>query len=104
MDNSKQREQQTANEESYEVVITGLEQQDRSGEGKCLLGPLLLKGQRSVHGQSWRLRVSVGLGLAVLLAVCKMFSSSLGEHFRASFFPRSPRRSKAQVYRVMVTC
>src|SRR2546425_7233713 len=34
----------------------------------------------------------------------QMFSSSLSEHFRASFFPRSPRRSKAHVYRVMVTC
>src|SRR5947199_9638516 len=100
MDNSKQREQQTANEEGYEVVITGLEQQDRRREGKCLL----LKGQRSVHRQSWRLRFAVGLGLAVLLTVSQMFSSSLGEPFRASFFPRSPRRSKAHVSRGMVPC
>src|SRR6266705_1343147 len=33
-----------------------------------------------------------------------MFSSSLSEHFRASFFPRSPRRSKAHIYQVIVTC
>ncbi len=104
MDASEQCEQQAANEEGYEAVITGLEQQDRSREGKCLLGPLLLKGQRSGHGQSWRLRVSVGLGLAVLLTVSQMFSSSRSRHLRTSFFPRSPRRSKAHVYRVMVTC
>jgi CubicO group peptidase (beta-lactamase class C family) len=104
MDNSKLREQQTANAKGYQVVITGLQQQGRRREGKCLLGPLLVKGQRSGHGQSWRLRFSVGLGLTVLLSVSKMFSSSRRRHFRASFFPRSPRRSKAHVYWVMVTC
>jgi CubicO group peptidase (beta-lactamase class C family) len=104
MDNSKQCEQQTANAEGYEVVITGLEQQARSREGKCLLGPLLLKGQCSIHGQSCHLRFSVSLGLAVMLTVSNLFSSSRSRHFRASFFPRSPRRSKAHVYRVMVTC
>jgi CubicO group peptidase (beta-lactamase class C family) len=33
-----------------------------------------------------------------------MFSSSLIERFRATFFPRSSRQSKAHAYRVMVTC
>src|SRR5437764_8131 len=33
-----------------------------------------------------------------------MFSSSLGERFRATFFPRSARQSKARIYQVIVTC
>ena len=33
-----------------------------------------------------------------------MFSSSLGKRFRAAFFPRSPRQSKAHMYQVIVTC
>src|SRR5947209_3632655 len=34
----------------------------------------------------------------------QMFSSSLGKRFRASFFPRSPRRSKAHIYQIIITC
>jgi CubicO group peptidase (beta-lactamase class C family) len=104
MDHSRQREQQTANAKGSQVVIPGLHQQDSRREGKWLLGPLLVQGQRPVHGQSWRLRFSVSLGLTVLLTMSKRFSSSRSRPFRASFFPRSPRRSKAYVYRVMVTC
>ena len=33
-----------------------------------------------------------------------VFSSSLIERFRVTFFPRSPRRSKAHIYQVIVTC
>src|SRR5436190_1894081 len=78
--------------------------ENRRREGKRLLGPLLVQGQRSGHGQSWHLRCSVGLLLAVLLTVSKRLSSSRSRHFRESFFPRSPRRSKAYVYRVMGIC
>ncbi len=100
MNHSKQREQHIANEEGSQVAIIGLEQQDSRREGKCLL----LQGQRTGHRQSWRLRSSVGQERAVLLTVSKMCSSSRSRLFKASFFPRSARRSKAHLYRVMATC
>jgi CubicO group peptidase (beta-lactamase class C family) len=78
--------------------------EDRRREGKCLLGSLLLQGQRSGHGQSWRLRFAVGLGLAVLFAVSHLFSSSRSRHLGASYSSRSPRRSKVPLYQAKCTC
>src|SRR5262249_49394322 len=54
--------------------------------------------------QSWRLRCSVGLGLAVLHTVSHLFSSSRSRHLRACYSPRSPRRSKAHLYQLIVIC
>src|SRR5438045_761584 len=78
MNYSKQREQHTANEEGSQVAITGLQQQDRRREGTCRL----LQGQHTGHRQSWRLRCSVGLLLAVLLTLSKMRTSSRSRHLR----------------------
>jgi WD40 repeat protein len=92
MDNSEQREQQKASEEGDEVEITDLEQYDTRRDSQCFwLAPLLLRWQRAPSRRYWRVmcRVSLVLLLTVLFSLSNVFSSTLSERFRGTFFSRS---------------
>jgi hypothetical protein len=96
MDNSVQGEQQKADDEGDEVVITDLEHHDTDRGSWCFwLAPLLLRWQRAPSRQYWRVMSTVGfvLFLVVLLNVSSVFSSSFSGRFKGTFFPRSHPRS-----------
>ena len=82
MDNSKQREQQTADTEDDKVTITDLEQLDPLGESKHFgLTSPLLRWQRSPYRRRGRLTCTVSflLLLVVLLSVSTVSPSSMIE-------------------------
>ena len=92
MDNSKQREQQTADTEGDKVTITDLEQRDPLGESKHFgLTSPLLRWQRSPYRRRWRLTCTVSflLLLVVLLSVSPVSPSSMIESFRRAYAPQA---------------